>query len=166
MIRVVALVLLLCSPAWGQDLERFCIVERLANAKAACLGVEADTRAERIEARIAAATSDLQAAFGPEIRTFEAQLLKAQIRWRAQVRADCKALAEGDKVAFQTCRLQQVLARDELVRETLDTARARLGASPAYDPDLESVEVLIPLPGLANGPDADLRVPLIVPIRP
>lgn len=166
MLRLALALIALSTPAIGAEPGRACVIERLTQAKAACLEVEAETRAAGIEARIATATSDLQAAYGPEIRAFEAELAASQARWRYEVDQVCRTRAAGDAVAFQTCRLAETVARSEQVDESLAIARERLGALTAADLGLDNVEVLIPLPNAPGGPAADLRVPLVVPVRP
>ncbi|MEM7059008.1 MAG: hypothetical protein AAF557_15590 [Pseudomonadota bacterium] len=147
------------------DAARPCLVERLDQARAACLGYIADEREAKTEGRIATATVDLQAATAEEIQAFERELEISQKRWRDRVQAECRRYFPGDQVAYQRCRLGEAIARDKVVRTTLDQARVRMGLDPlARVPD--EIEVLIPLPDAPAGPDADLRVPLVVPIRP
>lgn len=166
MLRIAVMFALIATAPAAQAPDWPCRVERLDRAKAVCLGAEADRRALATEALIAAATADLQGAFGTEIRTFERELARSQRLWRQRVRDECRAIAAGDRVAYQACRLEQAVDRHARVAESLDIARDRLGAAPLYDPDLDSVEVLIPLPDAPGGPDSDVRIPLTVPIRP
>ena len=143
--------------------EQACLVERLPQARAACFGALADQINLRIDSRIEASTADLQTASAAEIRAFERELRASQRRWLRQVKEECRLAAPDDKVAFQECRLSTAKARLQTVTETLNTARVQLGAAPLMD-QTDSVEVLIPLPGVPNGPDADIRVPLEIPV--
>ena len=147
------------------DAARPCLIERLTQAKAACLGAIADSLDAKVEARIAGATADMQGAVASEIQSFERQLAISQKRWRDRVQSECRRYFPDDAVSYQTCRLGQVIERDDVVKSTLDTARARMGLTTTAEiPD--EIEVLIPLPDAPAGPDADLRVPLVVPIQP
>lgn len=143
-----------------------CLIERLDLARAACLGVEADRVETGTQALLARATGDLQALSAQEIIAYEAALRSSQQRWRAGVVTACRLEADGDRVVFARCRLEETVARADLVAKTLDEARENLGA-PALTtgPDIpDSVEILIPLPAAPGGPDAPIRVPIEVPL--
>ena len=167
------LVLLVLLPGAGFSQERAllpreCRVERMAFALAACLDHAADRAENRMNARIAAATSDLQYATGPELVALDRGLRRAQANWRLAVVAACE-VSSSDQVGRAFCRWEATRLRAERVEEMLADLRTRMGADPLYPvPDTDAVEVLIPLelpPGI-GGPDADVRVPLTVPITP
>lgn len=149
-------------------LPRDCRVERLEHALVACLDHVADQIGASMNARIALATSDLQAATGPELIALDQGLKRAQERWRLAVSAACE-VSTSEKIERALCRLEATKLRKARVEETLAELRSRMGADPLYPiPDPDAVEVLIPLelpPGI-GGPDADVRVPLLVPVTP
>ena len=150
------------------QLPRECRVERMAFALAACLDHAADRTENRIGARIAGATSDLQYATGPELVALDRGLRRAQANWRLAVTAACE-VSSSDQVGRAFCRWEATRLRAERVEETLADLRTRMGADPLYPiPDADAIEVLIPLelpPGI-GGPDADVRLPLSIPVTP
>lgn len=164
------LLLLMPMSAAASDFDQAsypCRIERLEQALAACLGHIADRRLADIDHALLHATSGLQAATGPEILAFEANLAASQSAWLSQMVSGCTSASETI-VEFHACRLDQTLTRQQIVDETLEQALADLGAIPAYRvPVPDAVEVLVPLvPPTLAGPDADIRVPLVIPIRP
>lgn len=145
---------------------RHCRVERMPQARAACINLVADERGTALEGRIFSATAQIQATTGPELRAFEDGLRTAQDRWRIDLAAAC---ATEDPVAEARCRLSGVLAREEQVADLLDGALAELGAPPMVRPDdFGAVEVTIPLrpPSGTDRTGAFVDLPLLVPLRP
>jgi hypothetical protein len=164
------LLVMIPFPGWANEFDRVsapCRIERLAQARAACLANISDVQQMAIDRRLAAATSDLQAATGPEIRAFEASLAQSQAAWQEAMLSTCEAAAQT-VVEFEACRLNELIKRNRIVKTTLDASLAELGAGPAYRvPIPDSVEVLVPLvPPIVAGPAADLRVPLVLPLQP
>lgn len=145
-----------------EDAARPCLIERLDTARAACLGVIADQWIAKTEGRIAVATIDLQAANAKELKAFERDLEVSQHFWRDRMESACRS---DDPVAYQECRLGSALERDGVVRDVLAEARAKMGLRPVIEVPSE-IEVLIPLPVPPAGPDADVRIPLVVPVQP
>ena len=171
--RMLALILFLCPVAsLAQDrtlLPRECRVERLEHAMTACLDHVTDRVTARMDARIALTTSDLQAATGPELRDLDAGLRRSQASWRLAAESACEVSSGDDRVRRALCRLETANLREDRLEQSLAQLRSQLGADPLYPiPDADAVEVLIPLelpPGI-GGPDADVRVPLFVPVTP
>ena len=70
------------------------------------------------------------------------------------------AIAAGAQGLTLHWREDERHTRAQDVRDTLTLARERLARSDGPYDTSDSLEVLIPLPGPFNGPDADLRLPL------
>ncbi|MEM1299541.1 MAG: hypothetical protein AAGH68_09705 [Pseudomonadota bacterium] len=150
-------------------LPRECRVERLEQALSACIDHAAAQIADHMDARIAMATSDLQAATGPELQAFERGLRRSQDAWRLAAASACEVSGRGAPVQEALCGLEAARLRKDRLETTLAELRTRMGADPLYPvPDADAVEVLIPLelpPGV-GGPDSDVRVPLVIPVTP
>ena len=114
-------------------------------------------------------TAAALAATGPELRAFDKGLRRSQDAWRLAATSACEVSSGGARVQEALCLLEAAKLRRDRLEASLAELRSRMGADPLYPvPDADAVEVLIPLelpPGI-GGPDADVRVPLTIPITP
>lgn len=168
------LLLLTVLPTSAVALDRIalpyaCRVERQSQALSACLDHEAARLQVQMAAQIAAATSDLQAATGPELRAFDLGLRNIQDRWQETSDQTCATTFADDPASRALCRLEAARLRSNQLAEALEDRRVKLGANPLIPiPDADEVELLIPLelPAGIGGPDSNVRVPLTIPVRP
>lgn len=172
-VLIIALAVGSALPALASDpltaAMRPCVVERLERAAAACIAAIADERLARLEVRLSAMVSEVQGATGAEIRALEATLGETQTRWHDLTEAHCDPLSMDGPVAYETCRLTEVLMREDSVDELY--ARSVAPLIPVPTPQIrvpDEVEVLVPLdtPATIGGPDATVRLPLSVPVQP
>ena len=173
--RVILLLFLLCCPVLAvagsddaaHEAARPCRVERLDIAFAACVDHLSDQREALMEARIGQVLSSIQAATQPELTALETRYFTSQDLWRDRVGAACpKAFPEAPR-ARALCRLTAIIEREAQLRLSLARAADDLGgALPHEIPVPDAVEVLVPLPGVPNGPDQTVRVPLTIPVTP
>jgi len=130
-------------------------------ARAACLGVIADTRMVAMERRIAALAAAGQAGDPGALVERARALERAQARWRETVESRCGA--RRGALARQRCRLDAALAREAALAPIL--ARA---AAPSRGPAAPGV-MLPPSIGLEFRPGLHGPVPLLrfaVPLEP
>lgn len=139
---VLLLGLALPGPAVAQSVNLFCADEATQAGRAACLELEADTRLSSLESRISLSTATLQGATASGLAAFERGLTADQGRWRRQFRQQCGPRRPA--LAHQTCRLNAVLAREQVVA-------AALSRLPGQTAQIEGeVEVVVPVPGFGG----------------
>ena len=150
-----------------RETSRPCRVERLDHAYAACVEHLAAQRIAAMEAKIGHVLSGLQAAYQPELTALETRYATAQKNWKAGIERGCADTFTDRPRAMADCRLSAVLAREAQLTESLARAADDLGGARPHDiPVPDAVEVLVPLPGVPNGPGQIVRVPLTVPVTP
>ena len=169
--RLILMLFLLISPAALADpvreATRPCRVERLDRAYTACVHHLAQQRVTAMDARIGQVLSGLQAAYQPELTALEARYTTAQRNWIAGVEQGCGQTFRDAPRARADCYLAAALAREAQVDASLARAADDLGGAETLDiPVSDAVEVLVPLPGVPNGPGQIVRVPLTVPVNP
>jgi len=130
-----ALALLWPAPAAGEP----CALETLPEARAACLGAEADRLMMAMGLRLASFGANAYTARAESLAIFTQALTRAQSDWRAATEAACRAAPDP-----AACRLAEARARAARIDAVLAEALARHGLTPPPAPDCA---VLLDRPG-------------------
>lgn len=135
--------LLFAAPLSGQPIDA-CAIEATARGRASCLELEADRRLLDIETRLANVAASLQGARAAAIVGFEGGLMSNQDAWRRKAERTCRRAA--NRVDRQSCRIEQIAAREATLERTLTEAFAPVGGLPGQTGfGTDGVEIFVPL---------------------
>lgn len=144
MSRLLILFALLAATSLGAQSTDPCVIEATASGRTACLEMEADRRLMQIETRLANVAASLQGARAAAIVGFEHGLMSNQDAWRREAERTCRRTAS--RLDRQTCRIEQIAARERTLERTFTEAFAPVGGLPGSPiTGTDGVEIFVPL---------------------